>query len=273
MTLNDAEIERTSALLRLVFPKARHLTPRYLRWQYRDNPDGRAVGCNAYLGDELVGSMAALPLVGRLDGEERPGMFMVNGAVHPDHRGRRLQSNISGAMFEEAAAQGYAFIFGTGNKYSTGPLLTRFKLVKQLEARVGVGVPRCKAAATALSFDRVWNDAAMRWRTASPERTYSARDAGRGSVVTAPSGMPGLDAVIYDRRERWPSEGLGTSSAPLRLWIGLDPDIDWARSSYVSIPRRLRASPLNLVFRDLTGGSYVPDPERVAFRVADFDIY
>ena len=146
---------------------------------------------------------------------------------------------------------------------STGPLLTRFKLVKQLEARVGVGVPRCKAAATALSFDRVWNDAAMRWRTASPERTYSARDAGRGSVVTAPSGMPGLDAVIYDGRERWPSERLGASSAPLRLWIGLDPDIDWARSSYVSIPRRLRASPLNLVFRDLTGGSYVPDPERV----------
>jgi len=267
----EQELERTSALLRLVFGKARHLTARYLRWQYVDNPDGAAVGCNAYAGGELVGTMTAVPMAGKLEGDSRPGLFMLNGAVHPAHRRRKLQSRISAAIFEEAVARGFAFCFGTGNKYSTGPLLTRFRLVGPLEARIGIGLPR-RGSDGAFSFERDWSEAAMRWRLANPERDYKVVNVGRASLVTAATGLPGLEAVLYDGREAWPRGRRGPGRG-LRLWIGLDPQVDWKRSRYVAIPERLRASPLNLVFRDLTGGSWLPDPQRVLFRAADFDPY
>lgn len=267
------ELDRTSALLRRVFGRAGYLTPRYLRWQYVDNPDGIAIGCNAYAGDEIVGTMTAVPMAGQLDGETRPGLFMLNGAVHPAHRGRRLQSRISAAIFEEAVSRGFAFCFGTGNKYSTGPLLTRFQLVGPLEARIGVGLPRRRETGRPHSFKRAWSEAAMRWRLANPERGYRVGEKGGASLVTAPTGVPALEAVLYDGRDTWPSAGRRAPGRGLRLWIGRDPEIDWKRSRYAPIPARLRASPLNLVFRDLNGGSYRPDPERVAFRAADFDPY
>jgi predicted N-acetyltransferase YhbS len=263
--LDHAELERTSALLRAVFPRARHLSTDYLRWKYADNPDGRAIACNAFFGAELVGHMAAVPMRARIEGKEQAALFFENGAVDPAHRRRRLQSRISAAMFDEAVRQGFAAAVGTGNKHSTRPLLTRFEMVRALDARVGLGVPVRRAAAAAPSFQRLWSEEALRWRLANPERRYAVRN----GQVLASSGTPGIAAVLLD------ASGLADTEAaapgPLRAWIGLDPGIDWRRSRYVSLPRLLRPSPLNLVYRDLSGGGLVPDPNRFVFRAIDFD--
>ena len=273
LTLDSAELAEMSALLRSVFPKARHLTERYLRWKYADNPDGRAIGCNAYLGGELVGHMAALPMQGRLHGEEERGLFFVNGAVHSAHRGRRLQSRISAAMFDEAQRQDYAYCFGTGNRYSTGPLLTRFSLIGPLDARVGIGLPRRRAVPPAADFERLWSEEALRWRLANPEMSYDQEVRAGHLSVTAPA-APGIRALLYHGPNAWRIGGDGQSSrAALRLWIGLDPGIDWSRSAFLPIPMRLRPSPLNLVFKDLSGRHAPPHPARTVFRAIDFDPY
>ena len=259
-----------SALLRTVFPKARHLTPRYLRWLYGDNPDGRAVGCNAFLGTQLVGHMASIPMVATVEGVRKRVLFLVNGSVHPAHRGQRLQSRISAALFEEAAASGYSFVLGTGNKYSTGPLLTRFQLIRPLDAMVGIGRPRGDRLTQAPSFERLWSEEAMRWRFSNPEGRYWAR-AGQDPSVLASTGVPGVAAVLH--------EGTGADlpppplHSPLRLWLGLYPMVDWKASTFVSVPQVLRPSPLNLVFRDLTGSNEMPAPDRFVFRAIDFDAY
>ena len=263
------EYTRISELLRLVFPKARQLTPRYLEWQYGRNPDGLAVGCNAYAGDELVGHMAATPMTGRLEGEERRGLFMVNGAVHPDHRGRRLQSRISAAMFEEAVRRGHFFCFGTGNKWSTKPLLTRFALVKPLDARIGLGLPRRGEATMQPSFERTWSEAAMGWRLANPEARYGAARHGARTAVVATTGLPGVGAILQTYAAA--AATLGPAAGPVRVWLGLDPRLDWTKSAFLPFPRRLRPSPLNLVYKDLTGGGFLPDPDRVVFQGLDFD--
>jgi ribosomal protein S18 acetylase RimI-like enzyme len=262
-----------SDLLRLVFPKARHLTPRYLEWHYGRNPDGRAIGCNAFVGDKMVGHMASIVFPCRVEGEKRLGMYMVNGAVHPDHRGRRLQSRISDAMFEEAGRLNYAFCFATGNKWSTGPLLTRFKMVRPLDARLGIGLPRRVEQGRERSFERIWSDEALRWRMANPEGRYSAvRNRNQVSILS-PTSVAGVGAILYQGEGRESVPDPGTVPGPLRVWLGLDPGIDWKGSAFLPIPMRLRPSPLNLVFRDLTGGGFVPDPERVVFRGIDFDAF
>jgi hypothetical protein len=265
--------ERVSRLLREVFPKARHLTPRYLEWHYGGNPDGKAIGCNAFLGDLLVGHMAALVFRCRLDGEERRGMYMVNGAVHPEHRGRRLQSGISAAMFEEAASLGHAFCLATGNKWSTGPLLTRFRMLRPLEARVGLGLPRLREPERPPSVERLWSEEALRWRTANPEARYWTARRDGNSAVLAATGVPGLGAILHQGGMSEGLEAHGRPPGPFRLWLGLDPAVDWGGSAFLPIPMRLRPSPLNLVYKDLTGGGFLPDPGRVVFRGVDFDAF
>jgi hypothetical protein len=264
---------QVSNLLRQVFPKARHLTPGYLEWHYGGNPDGQAVGCNAFAGDELVGHMAAIVFPCRLEGEERRGMYTVNGAVHPAHRGRRLQSRISAAMFEEAARLGYAFCLATGNKWSTGPLLTRFRMLRPLEARIGLGLPKLRETAPRPSFERIWSEQALGWRMANPEGRYSRIRHRNGSAIISATGLAGLGAVLHQGSVREGPSADGAAPGPLRLWLGLDPRIDWKGSAFLPIPMRLRPSPLNLVYKDLAGGGFVPDPDRVVFRGVDFDAF
>lgn len=274
--LTSEELARTSNLLRLVFPKARQLTPSYLEWQYVLNPDGPALGCNAYLGDELVGHMSAIPMRTRLDGVELNGIFTMNGAVHPAHRGRKLQSGISHGIFEDAKSRGYAFCFATGNKYSTGPLLTRFQMVAPLQARIGFGLPRRHSGDFQPSFERVWSKEALEWRLANPEQNYRVGRRGGQLTVSAPSGRAGIGALLYHGPDAWGvPERIGSPSGhgPLKVWLGLDPGVDWQKSTFLNIPARLRPSPLNLMFKDLSGGSLYPDPARLVFRAIDFDPY
>ncbi|MFL6844786.1 MAG: hypothetical protein ACJ8ER_07890 [Allosphingosinicella sp.] len=268
LDLSPEGCARISGLLRTVFPKARHLTPRYIDWLYAQGPDGPAVGCNAFAGAQLVGHMAALPMIARAEGVETRVLFMVNGAVHPGHRGRRLQSRISAAMFEDGARLGYAFILGTGNRYSTGPLLTRFRMVRPLEARLGFGRLRRREPSVEPSFERVWSDEALRWRLANPEARYAVTPGG----IVAPAGAPGIGAILHDRPGAVAATA-GGAPGPLRLYLGLDPNLDWGRSAFLPIPLALRPSPLNLVFRDLSGSSQLPDPDRFVFRALDFDPY
>jgi predicted N-acetyltransferase YhbS len=265
LSFTPEELERLSALLRSVFTGATYLTPRYLEWIYLANPDGRAVGCNAWHGGELVGHMAAMAMTGRVEGEAMPGLFFLNGAIHPEHRGKKLQSRISGAMFEDAVRQGYRFAVGCGNRYSTGPLLTRFEMVRPLEARIGLGGPRPSAGGFAPSFERAWSDEAIAWRSANPERRYGVR----GGRLLAPSGRPGIAAILHESANL--PDTPEAPPGPLRVWIGLHPGLDWRGSAFVPIPPRLRPSPLNLVWKDLTGQGLRPDPERFVFRAADFD--
>ncbi|HEX8126377.1 MAG TPA: GNAT family N-acetyltransferase [Allosphingosinicella sp.] len=267
------QYEQLAGLLRLVFPKAAHLTARYLAWQYGANPDGFVVGGNIYSGETLVGHLGGVTLSARIEGEVRKGIFLLNGAVHPEHRRRGIQSRISDALFEEAASQGYSFSLGSGNRYSTKPLLTRHALIGSLGARAGFGRPRLRDGGPAPSFERVWSDEALRWRLANPEARYGVRRHGGAVSVTAASGVPGMRSLLYQGPGYPGLTETGPKGGPVTVWFGLNPALDWKRSAFLTIPDRLRPSPLNLVYRDLTGGGVIPDPSRFVFQGLDLDAF
>ncbi|HEX8621850.1 MAG TPA: GNAT family N-acetyltransferase [Allosphingosinicella sp.] len=273
LDLGAEALETVSAFLRRTFPKARHLTARYLAWQYGQNPDGPALGCNILAGATLASHVGAVPLRARIDGELRRGVMLVNGATHAEHRRRGLSIRLMDSIFEQAAGLGYDFSLATGNWSSTAPMLIRQAMVRQIDARVGFGRPRRSRPLPEPSFERIWSDEALRWRLGDPERRYGVRPSGDGIRVTASAGMPGIAAILYqgpgDARLATPVPAGG----PLRLWLGLDPRIDWRGSPFAPIPQRLRPSPLNLTYRDLTGGGFVPDPDRLIFQALDFDAY
>ncbi|HEX6041859.1 GNAT family N-acetyltransferase [Longimicrobium sp.] len=271
---SDTELEEVSGLLRRVFPHAPHLTPAYLRWLYVENPDGRALGYNAYHEGRLVGHCAGQPLTARVEGETLRGILLVNAAVEPGHVRRNLTRRTTDPMFDQAARAGYAFSIAVGNANSTLPLLTRFVMVGPLEARVGLGLPRRRGTRTAPSWERVWSGDAIRWRLANPERPYTVRNRAGRAAVTAPAGRAGFGAVLYDGADGWGlADTGGRPAGPLRVWLGRDPAVEWGRSPFVPLPMKLRPSPLNLVFKDLTGRGLHPDAARVVFRAIDFDAW
>jgi hypothetical protein len=274
--LTDAEVTETSAFLRSVFPHAKHLTPAYLRWQYIENPAGRAFGFEARDQGRLIAHFAALPLTAEIEATRRRGALVVNGAVDRAHGGRKVAKETMARLYAEAPDHGFDFLVAVGNANSTGPLLNRWQLVGQLEARIGFVRPKRVDEARAPSFERLWTDEEIAWRLANPERRSRVRRRGGAIEVTVPSGRPGIEAVLYDGPDRWVLErrtGRGLAVAPLRLWIGLDPSLDWSRSPFLPIPRLLRQSPLNLVFKDVSGSSLFPDPARFLFRAIDFDAF
>jgi hypothetical protein len=272
LTHSDEELAETSALLLRVFPRARHLTPGYLAWLYRDNPDGRALGYNAWYGDRLVGHCGGVRLTANVEGRLQRGILLVNAAVEAEHRRRNITRRTTDPMFEEAAASGYGFAISTGNRYSTRPLLTRFKMVGRLDARVGFGFPEQSEAGPPASFERVWTEAAFRWRLANPSGRYSVTTRDGGCTIIARTPTKGLGAILYQGDNRW-DVGETDERPPIgRLWLGLDPSLSWRKPPFVSIPARLRPSPLNLLFKNLSDDS-VPQPERIVFRAIDFDAY
>ena len=56
---------------------------------------------------------------------------------------------------------------------------------------------------------------------------------------------------------------------PLRLWVGIDSRRRLRRWLHPHLPASLRPSPLNLIFRDLTGNGRTLDPERVLFQAQE----
>lgn len=277
LDLSTEGIGKVDALLREVFPDAAHLRHDYLSWQYVGNPAGKAVGFNAWAGDELAAHYVTIPLNAVVNGEPQKGLLSLNTATHPNHQGKKLFTTLADATYRRGAELGYSFVVGVANANST-PGFTKklgFTLVRPLEARLGVG-PLRRSPEQAGSFRSAWSDAALQWRLRNPRRRYTRvlRD-GRARIEAA-TGRYGISAILgeFDAAVVDPV-GLETTGAmnPLRLWLGLDPAADLKRSAYFALPEKLRTSPLNLIFLDLTGRGQTIDPAATRYDAIDFDPY
>jgi GNAT superfamily N-acetyltransferase len=277
LDLSDKGLLECARLLDRVFPHASHLTKEYLDWQYVQNPDGRAIGFNAYQRDVLAAHYVTIPVCARIGGNRHPGVLSLNTATHPEHQGKKLFTLLAEKTYDSAAAAGYDFVVGVANANST-PGFTRklgFQLVGALEARLGIGRPPRESPEEAADFERVWDGASLAWRLSNPSKVYHLRAERSRFRVEAATERPGIKAFMGDfERDLEPAGTRGGSFGfrPVTLWIGIDPFVRWSRSLYFDIPRRFRRSPLNLIFKPLAKALELRR-EQVRFRALDFDPY
>jgi GNAT superfamily N-acetyltransferase len=264
--IDDVSIERSAALLNVVFPHAA-FTAASVRWQYRDNPAGSIIGWNAVAPDgSLAAHYVVQPLEAIIDGEREHGALSLNTATHPGHQGKGLFTELARRTFESAAQEGCRHVVGVANANST-PGFTRklgFMLVAPLDSRIGFALtPREEKPA---GYERVWSREEVAWRAARPGTRYrSVR-----STLYASMPQPFLRAVLATGS---PFSGVTHASLgfrPVDVWIGLEPS---GSPGGVRIPRRLRPSPLNFIFLDISGAGRVVAAETVRFRALDFDPY
>ena len=274
---NDpATLAKYGALFAACFPGTDKFTPAYLDWLYVANPDGAAVGYDAWDGDRLAAHYVCVPARAWVEGQEVRVLLSLNTATHPDYQGKGLFTKLAAMTYEAGAQAGFDGCYGVANANSTPGFVRKlgFQLVRPLEARVGLGSLRHapKPAAAQLSFERSWSREALAWRCANPHNRVHARQGGAGLQFHAAA----LNHVpAYAELE---TAGLslpqnGQAPSPLRLFIGLTPDATSRYWNYASIPQRLRPSPLNLIWRAFTPRVPQLDASRIQFTFLDFDAY
>lgn len=269
---SSEQLNAYSALLGKVFGEAPKFTPQALAWRYRDNPDGLVVGFDAWDGERLAAHYVTCPTTARIGGASVRGLLSLNTVTDPDYGGQGLFTRLAQATYEAGAAGGHGFVIGVANANSTPGFLKKldFQLVAPLEAGVLLRRPRRFEAAGA-DFRIDWTPRRLAWRLANPASAYGVRDRDGLTVISAPTHLPLVRCVGFV------SEGLtepGGAEGLASLFIGLEPRVDLATLGFLRLPRQLRPSPLNLIYRRL--GDPAPqslDAARTAIGFLDFDPY
>lgn len=275
---DDKALAGYSALFAACFPDSGKFTRDYLAWLYVRNPDGRAFGFDAWEDEELAAHYVCIPAQASIGGRVARVLLSLNTATHPRFQGQGLFTKLAAMTYDAAAATGFAGVYGVANANSTPGFVRKlgFQLVRPLEALVGVGGMGAsgRAASPATAFERVWSEAALEWRCASPSNPVLRRRRGAAWEFHAPAFAPWVHAYA---ELALPSTlelaQTGAPSSPVRLYLGLAPDAERRVRSYVDIPKRLRPSPLNLIYRSLSAPDQQLDPAHIRFSFLDFDAY
>ena len=94
--------------------------PSYFDWQYRDNPNGKALVLLARddSNNQIIGTNTIIPLKLIVDGEIITSSLACNVQVHPDYRKKRIFSKLLLSMPESALANGIHSLFAIPNDNS-----------------------------------------------------------------------------------------------------------------------------------------------------------
>ncbi|MGN6237766.1 GNAT family N-acetyltransferase [Dyella sp.] len=268
-----------AALFARCFPKAKHLNEAYLQWLYSRNPAGKVVGIDAVHGNELAAHYACIPTTVCLGGKQTKALLSLNTATHPNYQGRGLFTTLAEKTYELGASQGFSAVYGVANANSTPGFIRKlgFELVAPLEARVGLGRlshTNWDYVRTRAAFWHCWTEDHLVWRAGSPANQIfvGSRNAG-SSVLFAKTDKPGI-VVEGEASVILVDDGLPRKlPSLLRLYLGLSPGQLARRSLSITVPGRLRQSPLNLIYRSLDSALPTLPATEVHFNFLDFDAY
>ncbi|HPR57012.1 MAG TPA: GNAT family N-acetyltransferase [Bacteroidales bacterium] len=278
LDLSTGGIREISTLLISVFGKGSGLTDEFVDWEYNGNPVGPAVGFNAWMGEELAAHYATQPVFAEFNGKKTRGLLSLNTATHEKHRGKKLFTLLAEKTYEYGHELGYEFVIGVANANSTPGFIKKlgFSLICPLDVKFGIGMP-ANVRAVDFNYSRYWNRELLTWRLANPKLNYEIKQQEGQFVVLAPTGRYGIRAIIGSfPMELLPPEFRVTRRKglnPVNIWMGLDVSTIWDGKCYFNFPDRFKPSPLNLIFRDLTGMGNVPHKEEIKFMSIDFDAY
>lgn len=243
----------------------------YYGWQYMDNPLGRVVSYNAYTEDgDLAAHYAAIPIKMVLEGKEEIGLLSLNTATHPAHQGKRLFTKLADLTYKKAVELGYKFVIGVANANSTHGFLKylNFYLVAPLEFKVGMG--DVFKYANSVEKNKVYYDESiLKWRLSNPEFKYTYG----GHSIYGERKEPLFHTSVAYLPETIDKEQLGLrrSFDVFNIYVGLG--LEKKGGIYFDLPKFIKRSPFNLIFRDLTDGSLPKiTKDNVFFQLLDYDV-
>lgn len=275
---HDERLQGYLALFRAAFPQANQYTPDYLRWMYRDNPEGAAFGHDAIVEDRVIAHFVGLPAKTTLAGQIRKSLLILNVATHPEHQRKGLFAELANRTRDAAAQEGFDLLFGVANALTIPGYRDKlgYQDVGGLDARLGAGrVPQIDwpAAKAQARFSRSWTPEALRWRLRNPANPVNAwKPSNAAAAFEAATAYPFIRAYA-EMADDAGVAGRPPASFAARVFIGLVPPGAWRAGWSASIPASLRPSPLRLIFLNLRDPGNKLRKEEVLLSFLDFDAF
>ncbi|MEL6652893.1 MAG: GNAT family N-acetyltransferase [Bacteroidota bacterium] len=267
IVMDAASRNAISHCLATTFGQAERFTEAFVQWQYEDNPEGPVLGCHAWDGDQIVAHYALQPFTALYQGQSIRCLLSLNTATLPAYQGRGLFTQLANHSYELAASEGFQLVLGVANANSMPGFVRKlgFETLGPLEVRMGVGRLRWTDSKD-VNFEPQWSEERLRWRLSSPAGNYQQ---GRQAIYSA-TAYPFVQACLG--RFSFDSALRATPGSGLKLWLGLDPEIQF-QGIFPPVPMWARPSPLHLIYKDLQGKGRQLSRESTLFQGLDFDAY
>ena len=268
---NSKLLDKVVDLFKASFYWTNKFNKEYLEWQYFHNPNGKVVSYNAFAEDgTLAAHYACIPIKMLLNGKEELGLLSLNTATHPNHQGKRLFTKLADKTFEYAKANGYKFVIGVANANSTHGFLKHlgFYLIAPLEFKIGMG-DIFKSEIPVTKNRVIWDNESLMWRLQCPEFTYSAK----GNTIHSSRKEPLFHTSVAKMPKGKSAKNLGLKKTfdVFNIYIGLG--VNTNNGFYFNLPKFIKRSPFNLIFRDLTNGELPKlNPDNIFFTLLDYDV-
>ena len=247
--LEQANINDYITLFSSAFPGNDKLDRSYLEWLYVENPDGPAVGMDAYLGDQLAAHYVTIPRQYRLGDTVFRALLSVNTATHPMHQRRGLFKRLAEATYDVGRAQGFHFVLGAANANSTHGFIRSldFALLGKIRMVAWNTKPAPTQDCLKLDSRPEWLD----WRLRRPGANYRLTRSTGGMVrIQARSG--GIGVTLGFASASTLSTQLNNAAVQTLPWLPNLTPIFPVPKGAVRLPDRIHPSPWNVIFRPLS---------------------
>lgn len=218
----------------------------YLNWLYFQNPNGSAVGYDAYDGESLIAHYVCVPIW--IDVYEKPSLLALNTATHPKYQGRGLLKVLANNTYEEHA-NNFACVVGVANAQAIKPLTKHlgFEHLGDLELRFGI-------LDSSERGRRIYTQQEALWRAKCPGKSLSTKFYVGGFVrfTRRLYGVLPITAFCPVREQTL------ETPKPTRIFKKFGFTLDWRREQKprIFLPKMLKPSPLSLVFRELSDSDF-----------------
>lgn len=282
VSTSDNDLCEYRSLFKKCFPKSDKFTLEYLKWLYTENPEGKVVGFDAYDGTTLAAHYACIPVKIRLHGEITKVLLSLNTATHPDYQGKGLFTTLAKMTYDYGKQNSFSAVFGIANANSTPGFLKRlnFTLISPLQAKIGfgkLGIDNWDEVNKNSEFKRVWTKDSFLWRIKNPstQTSFIKNVNGFYEINSASGTWPFRAYCEIDLENAAPdmdNYGKRFELNP-RIFIGIFPENTCKYKGYISLPDRLKPSPLNFIFLPLNDSISPVSDKKALINYIDFDAY
>lgn len=260
-------LQKYSEILSEVFPDTNKYTSAFLEWQYYQNPAGEVVGFDAFYNGQIAAHYVAIPVIYNYKGELIKGLLSLNTATKKQHQGKGLFIKLATACYDAAANEGYKFVIGVANQNSTHGFLKKldFELIGGLDVKIYLG-SLSKRQLDDSVFKAHWDDTSLNWRIKNPEGKYKTS----GKKLFSDTHI-GFIKCLMSLNQTVEISGLKTLGFnPVKMAIGFNLG---KPSLSINLPDKFKPSPLNLIFRNISGQALSINKTNCYFEAIDFDAY
>lgn len=264
---NDVSLQKLVDLQNLVYEGKHTFKKEGFRQWYLNNPMGKVISFNAFLGEELVAHYACIPYKMEIEGRVVLGLFDMATVTHPKHRGKGLFKKLAQTTYDYAKANGFEFVLGVANANSFPGYMKYFPFtfVGQLNVKMGLGTRIQPDGDKPIKV--YWDKDSFNWRLNTCRANYSRK----GQAI-----LGQYNSFVQTYMGSFPEVFLDESDSKDKKW-GWRPKLYVGMGAktglYITVPKFIKRSPFNLIFWDLTDGK-LPQVNRdnIFFQLFDFDV-